>query len=236
MKLLGTKRIRTTAYHPISNGLVECFHHQLKAALRAQPNVTNWADHLPMVLLGNRTALKEDHHCTAAELVYGITLCLPAEFFDSSSSKDLDPVSYVSKLNASMQQLGATPPRRHSRHKAYISKDLAHCTHVFVRHDAMQTPLQPPYDGPYKVMERGDKTFTIMVNEQQKIVSLDWLKPAHVEDSSIEDLMPLNDSTWLDSSPPIPWRLGSLGQDNGSTGLYVSSFDRSLLHWGRVPW
>ena len=103
MKLLGTKRICTTAYHPIANELVERFHRQLKEAVRAQPDVTNWADHIRMVLLGIRTALKEDLHCTATELVYGITLRLPAEFFDNSSSKDLDPLSYVSKVKATMQ-------------------------------------------------------------------------------------------------------------------------------------
>ena len=82
MKLLGTKRIPTTAYHPIANGLVERFHHQLKSALKAKPmaNIYYWADHQPMVLLGIRTALKEDLHCTAAELVYGTALRLPAEF------------------------------------------------------------------------------------------------------------------------------------------------------------
>ena len=128
MKLLGTKRICTTAYHLIANGLVECFHCQLKAALKAQPNADNWVHHLPMVLLGICTALKEDLHCSAAELVYGTTLRLPAEFFDSNSSNDLDPVNYVAKLRSTMQQLRPTPPRHHSRHKAYISKDFAPCT------------------------------------------------------------------------------------------------------------
>ena len=68
MKLLETKPICTMACHTIANALVERFHRQLKAALRAQLDVTNWEDHLPMVLLGIRTALKEDLHCTAAEL------------------------------------------------------------------------------------------------------------------------------------------------------------------------
>ena len=93
-------------------------------------------------------------------------------------------MSHVGKPKATMQQLCATPPRRHSRHKENVSKDLAHCTHVFMRHDAIQTPLQPPYDEPYKVMQPGDKNFTIMVNGKEKVVSLDQLKPAHVEDSS----------------------------------------------------
>lgn len=32
-KVLGCKRLRTTAYHPQANGLVERFHKQLKASL-----------------------------------------------------------------------------------------------------------------------------------------------------------------------------------------------------------
>ena len=146
--------------------------------------------------------MKEDLHCPAAELVYGVTLRLPAEFFNSSSSKDLDPVNYISKLKATMQQLRATPSHRHSRHKAYVSKDLPHCTPGFRRQDATQMFLQPPYDRPYRVMQRSDKTFTIMVKGQQKVVSLDRLKPAHVQDSSKKDTTPIDDSTWLHSSPP----------------------------------
>ena len=33
-RLLGSQRIHTTAYHLIANGLIECLHHQLKAALK----------------------------------------------------------------------------------------------------------------------------------------------------------------------------------------------------------
>ena len=106
MKLLGTKWIHTTAYHPITNGMVERFHRQLKTALRAQSNNTSWADLLPLVLLCISTALKEDLKCTTAELVYGTILRLPAEFFDSSSSSDeLDPGNYVTQLKNTMQRL-----------------------------------------------------------------------------------------------------------------------------------
>ena len=42
MRLLGTKRSRTTAYHPQSNGMVERFHRQLKASLKAQQNPSSW--------------------------------------------------------------------------------------------------------------------------------------------------------------------------------------------------
>ena len=35
LSLLGCQRIRTTAYHPAANGMVERFHRQLKGALKA---------------------------------------------------------------------------------------------------------------------------------------------------------------------------------------------------------
>ena len=60
MKLLGSKYIRTTAYHPSSNGLVERFHYQLEAALKATPEPTHWVSALPLVLLGIRAGLKQD--------------------------------------------------------------------------------------------------------------------------------------------------------------------------------
>jgi cleavage and polyadenylation specificity factor subunit 1 len=94
MQLLGVKRIRTTAYHPIANGLVERLHHQLKASLKCQPTSSNWVSALHLIMLGIRTALKEDLHCSAAELVYGTILRLPGEFLDPVQCKaSADPTT-----------------------------------------------------------------------------------------------------------------------------------------------
>lgn len=60
MQLLGCKCIHTTSYHPIANGMIERFHRQLKASLKAQLSSVHWTDSLPLVLLGIRTTLKED--------------------------------------------------------------------------------------------------------------------------------------------------------------------------------
>ena len=59
-QLLGMKHSRTTSYHPQANGLVERFHRHLKSALLARLTGPNWIDELPWVLLGIRTAPKED--------------------------------------------------------------------------------------------------------------------------------------------------------------------------------
>ena len=105
MQLLGTKRIRTTAYHPSTNGLIERFHRILKAAHKAKPQPESWVESLPLTLLGLQAAFKEDLQCSTAELVYGTPLCLPGEFFSTSSSTAIPDTSYVTCLHAVMAKL-----------------------------------------------------------------------------------------------------------------------------------
>ena len=192
MSLLGSKRARTTAYHPQSNGLVERFHRQLKAALKAQLNPSSWMDALPLVLLGIRTALKEDTSSTTAEMVYGTTLRLPGEFFTPSSTPALsDPSDYVSQLKAHMRRIRPPLPRP-TNYNSQVSNTLANATHVFVRRDAVKKPLQPPYDGPFEVVKRTDKHFTLNINGRHDTVSVDRLKAAHID---------------VDTHPPPPTSL-----------------------------
>lgn len=100
--LLGTTHWRTTAYHPAANGLVERFHRQLKAAIKCHGD-ERWSDALPVVLLGIRAAYCLDLG-SAAELVYGENLRLPAEFFADSTRGDAEPVEMV-RLRARFRDL-----------------------------------------------------------------------------------------------------------------------------------
>ena len=77
MKPLGVKQICTTTYHPESNGLVEIFHQSLKSTLKAMLNRSNWLENLPLVLLGQRTAVKKCIKCSSAGVAFGTTLRLP---------------------------------------------------------------------------------------------------------------------------------------------------------------
>ena len=183
MEILGCKRIRTTSYHSIANGIIERFHRQLKSSIKACHNPITWTDSLPLILLGIRTTLKEDINCTTAELVYGTTLWLPGEYFNdnSSISDDLSIPTYVTKLKTIMQQLKAIPPRTATNRNTYVHNDLLDCSHVFVRHDATRKPFQQPYDGPFPVLKRTDKHFTITRNNHDEVVSIDRLKPAYID-------------------------------------------------------
>ena len=54
----------------------------------------------------------------------------------------------------------------------------------FVRHDGVRTTLQPPYDGPYMLLQRNNKHYSLEISGKQNLFSLDILKPAYIEDIS----------------------------------------------------
>lgn len=66
-RLLGALWVRTTAYHPEANGLIERFHRTLKTSLTCV-DPKRWCEKLSLVLLGLRTAIREDIDCSVAEM------------------------------------------------------------------------------------------------------------------------------------------------------------------------
>ena len=91
-----------------------------------------------------------------------------------------------------MQQLQPPKVRQQIPRKSHVSEDLQTCTHVFVRHDAVKKPLRQPYDGPFKVIKRHDKHFTLAVKGSQSVISIDRLKPAHLEEQTITSTPKMN--------------------------------------------
>ena len=51
-------------------------------------------------------------------------------------------------------------------------------TCVFVRHGARRTPLARPYDGPFRVLEKGEKFFRVLAGTKEQVITVDRLKPA----------------------------------------------------------
>ncbi|PAA46946.1 hypothetical protein BOX15_Mlig009783g10, partial [Macrostomum lignano] len=106
-RLLGTQLHQTTAFHPQANGLVERFHRQLKASLMARLTGPSWTAELPWVLLGIRTAPKEDLGTSSAELVYGVPLAVPGECLQTSSPTGHD--GFLARLRQAVQAFRPPP-------------------------------------------------------------------------------------------------------------------------------
>ncbi|XP_070386201.1 uncharacterized protein [Dermacentor albipictus] len=199
----------------MSNGMVERFHRQLKAALMASEH-DSWVEALPVVLLGIRTACKADIGCSAAELVYGTTLRLPGDFFASGQQQArISASDYASRLRDIMNKLRATPPRQPTERRTHVSNELESCSHVFLRNDAVRRPLQAPYDGPFEVLRRGRKTFTIEMRGRREVVLLGRLKPAYMETQSMTPTSTPSPGTH--TKVPRPRAAVSTRADNAAT-------------------
>ncbi|XP_026482987.1 uncharacterized protein LOC113391255 [Ctenocephalides felis] len=172
----GIHLIQTSAYHPQSNGLIETVHRTLKAAPMCHED-HSWIEALPWVLLGLRSAVKEDLKNSSAELTYGEPLRLPGQFFKDHTG--ISTTTVMDKLHKIFRNLKPQPTSSHSPKKSFIHKDLDKSSHVFIRQDMIKPTLTQPYEGPYKVLERGDKTFKLDVLGQPKSFSKDRLKPAY---------------------------------------------------------
>ena len=228
LRHFGIKSNHTTSYHPQANGLVERMHRQLKGALKARLESQSWMNDLPWVLLGLRSAWRESSGSSPAEAVFGTLLRLPGEFVPGaevapgSSSSD-----FVQGLQRSMSNLAPMPEDHHGSVGSFIPASISKASHVYVRVDARRSPLQKPYDGPYKVLEKSDKFFSILKNGKPSNVSIDRLKPAfltgdvkEVDKEQVASKKPGKDNVDIQYSdlfehndfPPLTTRYGRLSK------------------------
>ncbi len=179
-QLYGSKLHTTTSYHPQANGLVERFHRHFKSALRARLNGPNWMDELPWILLGIRTAPKDDLKSSSAEMVYGTPLTVPGDFLRAPGASP-SPDQQLRRLRELAGTLAPVPTSQHGPVTPFVPHTLAVTPYIFLRRDSHRNPLQAPYTGPYRVISRTDKTFVIDYGGRSETVSIDRLKPAHVD-------------------------------------------------------
>lgn len=188
LKYLGVHKVRTTSYHPQANGIVERWHRTLKASLMAKLNTSTWIEELPTVLYGLRAAGRSDNGVSAAEYTFGKPLRLPGEFFETSEPVSDDASDVTRNIRNSINKLRPISSTHHNNREWFVHEDLQKCSHVFARDDSVRKPLKTPYDGPFKVIKRGTKVFTIQLPNRQTTISIDRLKPAYLLHESSESV------------------------------------------------
>ena len=215
-KSLGYTLHHTTAYHPQANGMVESFHRNLKEAMKARLVDNDWVLALPWVMLGIRTAPKEDLNCSAAEMVFGSTLIVPGEFISPTHRQRDAPTTKFLPANTEF----------HGNSKCAPIKALDTAAFVFVRVDRHKTPLCKPYEGPFRVIRKGDKTFTIARKNKEEVISMDRLKPAHLENHVNPPAPPLQVTT----SPAMDPSSSSVPNPTPAptTAPYITRYGRTI--------
>ena len=106
------------------------------------------------------------------------------------------------------------------RHRNDVPRELAAATHVFVRVGAHRCPLQSPYQGPFKVIDRQAKFYKLDLGTRQDSVSIDRLKPAFFEEANHAIVPRRKARTSQVRSPARPTHLGG---SSGSVPVVTSS-------------
>ena len=100
-KRLNIKSIRTSPYHPQSDGLVERFNQTLKAMLRkfVSENNHNWDKDLPYLLFAYREVPQASTGFSPFELLYGRSVTRGRIIFDTSVLFSLNSSPLASRSN-----------------------------------------------------------------------------------------------------------------------------------------
>jgi hypothetical protein len=165
--MLNISHKQTTAYHPESNG--------------AHAAAATWFKELPFVLLGLRAQPREDTGLSLAEAVFGAQIVLPNEFLQNDEfSVDTIVNKFVKTLHVSAPSL----PRHNSSTDLPIElpAELLSAPLIWVCRGGLVPPLQLLYDGPYAVLHRSPRSFTIRVGSRDEVVAVSRLKGTHARD------------------------------------------------------
>ena len=183
-RLMGIIRDTTTAYHPQHNGKIERWHRTLKNALRARLlGRHNWIAELPWVMLGLRTTPNLDTGISPALLVMGQHPALPGQLVIPRDDI-VDHTAFSERLARAMsaQVFSGNPWHGGEQSGRPVPQALVDASSVLVRRDRLQGSLEPKYDGPFKVIKRNKKHFTIRKNGHNDVISVDRLKPFYDKD------------------------------------------------------
>ncbi len=181
-EMLNISHKQTTAYHPESNGAVKRLHRCLKDALRTRAAAATWSEELPFVLLGLSAQPREDTGLSPAEAVFGAQVVLPNEFLQNELSVDTIVKIFSKTLYVSAPSL----PRHNSSTElpSELPAELLSAPLIWVHRGGLVPPLQPLYDGPYAVLCRGLRSFTIRVRSWDKVVAVSRLKACTAADAT----------------------------------------------------
>ena len=132
-------------------------------------------------MLGIRSIPKEDMGASQAEMVYGSTIPMPGDFMLRSPTMSIP--EHLRCLRKQVETMKPTPTSSHGVEnvKINVSKNLTEAQFDYVRRDCKSTPLQSQYDGPFKVLDRGPKTFKLQFGTRTDTMSIDRLKLAFTE-------------------------------------------------------
>ncbi|KAJ8040053.1 hypothetical protein HOLleu_14244 [Holothuria leucospilota] len=181
---LGIDQIKSSAYHPESQGALERFHQTLKNMLKTycHDNERDWDEGIPFVMFAARESIQESLGFSPFELVSGHTVRGPLKLLKekwlSDPGEDIHLLDYVSRFKDRLHGACelAQENLRHSQKKmkawydkTTVKREFKPGDKVLVFLPVSGQPLQARFQGPY-VIERkvSDTDYVILTPDKRK--------------------------------------------------------------------
>jgi len=184
----GISHIRTSPYHPQTNGACERFNGTLKKMLMSltEKFPDTWDEALPWVLFAYREVPVETLGCSPFDLLYGRSVSGPLALLKSAwlhetdlSSAKQNVVEFMlntrEQLRSAVEQANDVAAQQRTKAKTWYDKRAVTRTFtpgekVIVLLPVPGKPLQAKYHGPYTVLEQlGPVDYVIATPDRRKV-------------------------------------------------------------------
>ena len=190
-KRFKIKKIKTTAFHPQSNGSLERSHHALGEFLKQYTNKdSEWDEWLDLAMLNYNTCISESTKHTPYEVIFGRLARLPSS--DPLRELDLLPnyngylIDLVTRLNGIRTLVYDNLVDAKNRSKKYYDRAINPRNfklgdYVYLLKGPKPNKFGDHYTGPHKILEIIDNTnIRISINKTSKVVHANRLRISHI--------------------------------------------------------
>ena len=222
--ILDVKHIKSSPYHPESNGCLERWHATLKATLRKYPEkYSEWDKVIKYILFACRSAPHANTGYSPFELVFGRQLRGPLDVVhegwmggDLPQSSAVEWIANMRDTLALVWEVAVVKEQRAKDKMALRSEQKAKSRH-FTKGDQVLVRVVDPggklgdrWDGPYEVESKvADVTYKIAVPHRRKkcmTAHVNRLKPWNAPDASILSVVVADEEVEVEKRKDPDWR------------------------------
>ena len=184
LKKNGIQHRRTTPYHPQANGLVERCHRELRRCVRILEQPEQWVQHLPYWVLQMNNSSSDRNSFSAHQRTFGQAGRIPGHV---NFLPEWDSQQVTTENTEVFQELMSHHKKKKRPLKTveeYIDRRLYLSDFAYVKNENRTCKLKKVWLGPYRILKREEKYFTLLIKGKGKNVSIDRLKSARMMQDS----------------------------------------------------
>ena len=190
---LGVKHIRTTPYHPQSNGSVECMHGTLVPMLhKLASKDLPWADQVKFALYAIRTTPNKSTGYAPFEVIHGRVLKSPLDVvvheIELAHSRNVKAVEWLAELNRRVARIRkevvknvtkAQCDKKERHDRQAVGRSFKKGDRLLTRVPGQRSKLEGSWEGPFTVLDAPSE-YHVVLGTSWKVCGTAQGKRVHI--------------------------------------------------------